>query len=120
MKMSALISAFIAGIFSTILVCAFTRHQQSEGYILEHEQEIRVSEPGSHKGGGQTIAYPFFSKAPGLKLVFRKRTLLPGSSIGYHLQQADEIYYILSGSGEMTMNGKSFPVTAGDAILTRP
>ena len=32
----------------------------------------------------------------------------------------DQIYYIISGTGEMQMNGKSFAVKAGDAILTRP
>ena len=54
------------------------------------------------------------------KLEFRKRALHPGSAIGYHLQKEEEIYYIDSGTGEMQMNGKSFPVKAGDAILTLP
>lgn len=53
-------------------------------------------------------------------MVFRKRVLHPGSAIGYHLQTEDEIYYIISGTGEMQMNGKAFPVKTGDAILTRP
>lgn len=44
--------------------------------------------------------------------------LHPGSAIGYHLQKEEEIYYIDSGTGEMQMNGSSFPVKAGDAILT--
>lgn len=53
-------------------------------------------------------------------MTFRKRVLHPGSAIGYHLQKEDEIYYIISGTGEVQMNGKTFPVKAGDAILTRP
>ena len=44
----------------------------------------------------------------------------PGASIGYHLQKEEEIYYILSGAGEMTMNNEKFMVQAGDAILTLP
>lgn len=52
-------------------------------------------------------------------MTFRKRVLHPRSAIGYHLQKEDEVYYIISGSGEMQMNGKTFPVKAGDAILTR-
>ena len=90
------------------------------GYILERDAEVAVEEPGTHKGGGRTIGYSFFRKAPDLKLVFRKRALKPGSSIGYHRQQEDEIYYVLSGRGEMTMDGKVFEVGPGDAILTRP
>ena len=88
--------------------------------VVERDTEVRATEPGPHDGGGQTIAYSFFKNAPDLKLVFRKRALKPGSAIGYHEQAEDEIYYVLSGRGVMTLNGKSFDVGAGDAILTRP
>jgi mannose-6-phosphate isomerase-like protein (cupin superfamily) len=90
------------------------------GFILERDAEVRANEPGPHAGGGQTTAYSFFKKAPGLTLVFRKRALKPGSGIGYHLQTEDEIYYVLSGRGSMTVDGKTFDVGPGDAILTRP
>ena len=56
---------------------------------------------------------------PGLKFSFRKRVLHRGAAIGYHLQATDEVYYIIGGSGKMTMNGNDFPVKPGDAILTR-
>ena len=90
------------------------------GYVLERDSEIAKEEPGTHKGGGKTIGYSFFKDVPNLKLVFRKRALKPGSAIGYHEQKEDEIYYVLSGRGEMTIDGKAFDVRAGDAILTRP
>jgi len=90
------------------------------GYILERDADVAVEEPGTHKGGGRTIGYSFFRKAPNLRLVFRKRALKPGSAIGYHEQKEDEIYYVLSGRGEMTVDGKAFEVGPGDAILTRP
>ena len=94
--------------------------QLIEPYLLENEKDISVQEPGTHGGGGVTTGYHFFSKAKDLKLVFKKRVLKPGSGIGYHLQKEDEIYYIVDGEGEMQMNGSSFNVKAGDAILTRP
>ena len=94
--------------------------QTSGGYVLERDAEVAVEEAGSHKGGGMTVGYSFFNKVPGLKLVFRKRALKPGSAIGYHLQKEDEIYYVLSGRGAMTIDGKTFEVKAGDAVLTRP
>jgi mannose-6-phosphate isomerase-like protein (cupin superfamily) len=90
------------------------------GYIVERDAEVAKNEPGTHKGGGETIGYSFFAKAPGLKMVFRKRALKPGSGIGYHEQKEDEIYYVLSGLGVMTIDGKSFDVTPGTAVLTRP
>ncbi|MGH9330255.1 MAG: cupin domain-containing protein [Vicinamibacterales bacterium] len=90
------------------------------GYVLERDEEVRATQPGPHGGGGETIAYSFFAKAPGLKLVFRKRAMKPGSAIGYHLQKEDEIYYVLSGRGVMTIDDKTFDVGPGSAILTRP
>ena len=90
------------------------------GYIVQHDAAIAKPEPGTHDGGGQTIAYSFFDKTPGLKFVFRKRALKPGSAIGYHEQKEDEIYYVLSGKGVMTIDDKPFDVTQGTAVLTRP
>jgi mannose-6-phosphate isomerase-like protein (cupin superfamily) len=90
------------------------------GYVLERDKDVARNEPGTHKGGGETIGYSFFSKTPNLKLVFRKRAFKPGSAIGYHLQREDEIYYVLSGRGMMTIDGKEFEVGPGDAVLTRP
>lgn len=94
--------------------------QEDPGYIINHEKDIAVNEPGPHDGGGKTTAYPFFSKFKEAKVAFRKRVLQPGATIGYHLQEQQEIYYILSGKGELTTNGKTITVSAGDAILTLP
>ena len=90
------------------------------GYVLERDKEVAKNEPGTHNGGGETVGYSFFGKTPNLKLVFRKRAFKPGSAIGYHLQHEDEIYYVLSGRGMMTIDGKEFEVGPGDAVLTRP
>ena len=115
---------FISSSIMLMVVVAFIsfamgRYYQEE-YILENEKNIAVEQPGPHNGGGVSIAHNFFSQAKNFKIAFRKRVLKPGSAIGYHRQSEDEIYYILSGTGSMQMNGKSFPVSAGDAILTRP
>ena len=53
------------------------------GYNLERDADVAKNEPGTHKGGGETIGYSFFAKAEGLKMVFRKRALKPGSGIGH-------------------------------------
>jgi mannose-6-phosphate isomerase-like protein (cupin superfamily) len=90
------------------------------GYIVQHDAEVQKSEPGTHNGGGQTVGYSFFDKTPGLTLVFRKRILKPGSGIGYHEQKEDEIYYVLSGRGVMTIDDKPFDIGPGTAVLTRP
>jgi mannose-6-phosphate isomerase-like protein (cupin superfamily) len=51
--------------------------------------------------------------------VFRKRALHRGAAIGYHRQQEDEVYYVLSGKGRLTLNGVESVVGPGTAILTR-
>src|SRR6266550_3703134 len=89
------------------------------GFIVERDAAIAKNEPGTHNGGGMTIGYSFFSKVPKLGLVFRKRTFHPGSGVGYHEQTEDEIYYVLSGKGEMTLDGRKVEVTPGTAVLTR-
>src|ERR671913_1536347 len=90
------------------------------GYIIERDAEVAKNEPGTHNGGGQTVGYSFFRNVPKLGLVFRKRALKPGSGIGLHEQKEDEIYYVLSGTGTMTLDGKTVNVTPGTAVLTRP
>src|SRR5262245_27853236 len=89
------------------------------GYVIETDAQVAKEEPGTHNGGGQTVGDSFFSKVPKLKLVFRKRALKPGSGIGLHEQKEDEIYYVLSGTGTMTLDGKTVDIKPGDAILTR-
>src|SRR5215211_5837704 len=89
------------------------------GYVIEHDADVAKGEPGTHNGGGQTIGYSFFRSVPNLKLVFRKRALKPGSGIGLHEQKEDEIYYVLSGRGQMTLDGTTVDVTPGTAVLTR-
>ena len=98
---------------------AFPPEKFAGGYVLERDADVAREEPGTHKGGGQTIGYSFFSKVPKLGLVFRKRALKPGSGIGLHEQKEDEIYYVLSGTGTMTLDGKTVNVTPGTAVLTR-
>ena len=88
--------------------------------LVEHDTAVATQQPGPHGGGGKTTAYSFFARAPHLQLVFRKRALHSGAAIGYHRQEEDEIYYIVSGTGELTLNGERSVVGPGTAILTRP
>ena len=87
--------------------------------VVVNERDIASRQPGPHEGEGTTTAYPFFAGATGFDLVFRKRALHPGATIGAHVNDKDEIYYVLSGRGELTLNGATREVGPGDAILTR-
>jgi mannose-6-phosphate isomerase-like protein (cupin superfamily) len=103
------------------IVGALSAQQPKKGgYIVQHDADVAKQEPGTHNGGGQTIGYSFFDKTPGMHFVFRKRVLKPGSGIGYHEQKEDEVYYVLTGRGVMTLDDKPIDISPGTAILTRP
>ncbi len=87
--------------------------------VVVQERDIAIEQPGPHEGEGTTTAYPFFADATGFDVVFRKRALHPGATIGAHVNDKDEIYYVLSGRGELTLNETVREVGPGDAILTR-
>ena len=89
------------------------------GTFVQHDEDTAKPERGPHDGPGQTIGYVFFDKIPDLHFSFRKRVLKPGAGIGYHEQHEDEVYYVLSGRGVMTLDGKKTDVVPGTAILTR-
>jgi mannose-6-phosphate isomerase-like protein (cupin superfamily) len=111
---------FAAAIVLALHSGAHAQDWPKNGSLVERDADVQAEEPGTHNGGGQTVAYGFFKNAKNLKLVFRKRALKPGSGIGPHEQKEDEIYYVLSGRGMMTLDGKTFEVGPGTAILTRP
>jgi mannose-6-phosphate isomerase-like protein (cupin superfamily) len=53
--------------------------------------------------------------------VFELCRLPPGTSIGEHVhEETEEIYFILSGVGTMSLDGTQREVRAGDAVLTQP
>ena len=121
--MSARVACWLVAVFLGVSASASGLAQQTTpkpgGYIVQHDKEVALSEAGPHNGGGTTIGHSFFRDTPNLRLVFRRRVLKPGSGIGYHVQQEDEIYYVLSGRGIMTLDGKPVEVGPGTAILTR-
>jgi mannose-6-phosphate isomerase-like protein (cupin superfamily) len=110
-----------ASLLAAVLAAAVSAQDAHKkgGYIIQRDAEVAKAEPGPHQGPGQTVGHVFFDKTPNLHFSFRKRVLKPGSAIGYHEQHEDEVYYVLSGRGVMTLDDKPYDVTPGMAILTR-
>lgn len=98
---------------------AATTPEPDHGSLIEHDSLVARNEPGTHGGGGPTTGYNHFARARDLKMIFRKRALHPGSAIGYHAHRDDEIYYVISGKGEYTLDGVKHDVGPGDALLVR-
>ncbi len=103
-----------------IVICIHARSQDTDlRYVIENDNDVMQNQPGPHKGGGETIGHTFFSNVTDYPTVFKKRILKPDSGIGYHMQEKDEIFYIVEGKGILKMNGVNIDVSRGDAILTR-
>lgn len=91
----------------------------SQPSMIERADAIAVEQPGPHGGAGRTTVYPFFQNAKDLGFAFRKRVLHKGASIGLHEHDQDEIYYVISGHGLYTLDGATYEIEAGMAMLTR-
>ena len=118
-----LAAALLAGAaFSTTVAAQSTpqpEHRLRSDSHVQQARDVAVKQPGPHEGRGTTTAYPFFEDAEGFDIVFRPRAMHPGSTIGEHRNDKDEIYYVLSGRGELLLDGRLREVGPGDAILTR-
>lgn len=95
------------------------RAQQRRPSVIEHAAVLAQVQAAPHGGSGLTIAAPFFAEQAELGLVVRQRVLHDGASIGLHAHGKDEVYYIVSGRGELTLDGQARIVTPGTAVLTR-
>jgi len=77
----------------------------------------------AHEGDG-TIRFARASTGvPGSVCTYVDLCIVPpGSSIGLHTHAADdeELYIVIDGRGQMTVDGRTFPVGAGDVIPNRP
>lgn len=93
--------------------------QPHPSVVLARDAIAARLQPGPHGGPGETVAHPMFADAKDMPIQFRRRVLREGAGIGLHPHDHDEIYYVLAGRGRYFLDGREFPVAAGDALLTR-
>lgn len=83
--------------------------------VIVDEAQVMKREPPPHGAIGMSTAYRISDVAPNRTMEFRKRVLHAGAAIGAHPIEHDEVYYVLSGEGEVTSDGKTSKLTAGMA-----
>ena len=74
--------------------------------VVVDERTVVKQEPPPHGAIGMSTAYRISDVVPGRTMEFRKRVLHVGAAIGMHPIAHDEVYYVLSGSGEVESDGK--------------
>lgn len=83
--------------------------------VVIREADTMVRQVPPHNGEGMSTAYRISDGVPNRAMEFRKRIMHPGAAIGLHPIAHDEVYYVVSGEGEVTSDGVTTPVRAGDA-----
>lgn len=75
--------------------------------VIDERDTVREEAP-PHGAIGMSTAYRISDAAPAPRTMeFRRRVLHPGAAIGLHPIAHDEVYYVLSGSGDVTSDGKT-------------
>lgn len=74
--------------------------------VVIDERDTMRQEPTPHGKIGISTAYRISDAAPQPRTMeFRKRILPQGAAIGLHPIAHDEVYYVLSGEGDVTSDG---------------
>jgi len=119
-SLPATFTAFAALLIAATTLCAFaadsSRHVRNR-FFIKSDSDVMRAEPGPHEGTGKTTAYRYFDEVKDARVIFRKRALHKGASIGMHVLEHDEVYYIVSGRGELTVDDTKRSVTADQAIF---
>lgn len=80
------------------------------------EKDVAREEPPPHGQIGMSTAYRISDAVPQpRRMEFRKRILHVGSAIGLHPIAHDEVYYVLSGTGNVSSDGQTRSLTPGMA-----
>lgn len=84
--------------------------------VVVREENVRREEPPPHGAIGMSTAYRISDAAPPPRAMeFRRRVLHPGAAIGAHPIDHDEVYYVLSGCGEVVADGVTAVLEPGMA-----
>lgn len=84
--------------------------------VVVREEDVKREEPPPHGSIGNSTAYRISDAAPAPRAMeFRKRVLHKNAAIGLHPIAHDEVYYVLSGEGEVTSDGVTQQLKRGMA-----
>jgi mannose-6-phosphate isomerase-like protein (cupin superfamily) len=83
--------------------------------VIVKETDVMRQEAPPHGAIGMSTAYRISDVVPNRSMEFRKRVLHVGAAIGPHPIDHDEVYYVLSGEGDVVSDGVTTKLTPGMA-----
>ncbi|MBU7579981.1 MAG: cupin domain-containing protein [Porphyrobacter sp.] len=88
--------------------------------VVIRPEDVRREEPPPHGAIGMSTAYRISDAVPAPRAMeFRRRVLHPGAAIGTHPIDHEEVYYVLSGRGEVVSDGTAAVLEPGMAAYLR-
>lgn len=105
----------LAAALAPLLALAVPPALAAPAAVIVDEQKVMRQEPPPHGAIGMSTAYRISDAVPNRNMEFRKRVLHVGAAIGPHPIDHDEVYYVLSGEGEVVSDGKTAKLTPGMA-----
>jgi mannose-6-phosphate isomerase-like protein (cupin superfamily) len=95
---------------------AQTSGDANSRFRIRQDSDVLHVEPAPHDGSGQTKAYRYFDDVKDAGIVFRKRALPKEGAIGMHVLGHDEVYYVLSGRAELTVDDQQRTLQPSTAV----
>jgi mannose-6-phosphate isomerase-like protein (cupin superfamily) len=83
--------------------------------VIVDEADMVREEAPPHGAIGMSTAYRISDAVPNRTMEFRRRVLHVGAAIGAHVINHDEVYYVLSGEGEVISDGRAARLGRGMA-----
>jgi mannose-6-phosphate isomerase-like protein (cupin superfamily) len=88
------------------MIAALLLASATPAMVVVREEDVKREEAPPHGSIGMSTAYRISDAAPAPRAMeFRKRVLHKGAAIGLHPIAHDEVYYVLSGEGDVTSDG---------------
>jgi mannose-6-phosphate isomerase-like protein (cupin superfamily) len=89
-----------------LIALALAAAAAAQPMVVVDERRVVKEEPPPHGSIGMSTAYRISDAVPNRMMEFRKRVLHAGAAIDEHVIAHDEVYYVLSGEGEVNSDGR--------------
>lgn len=100
----------------SLLLAAAAATSAAPPMVVIDEKDVAREEATPHGKIGMSTAYRISDAVPQpRRMEFRKRILHVGAAIGLHPIAHDEVYYVLSGTGDVSSDGQTRNLTPGMA-----
>ena len=90
---------------ASIIIAALQTAAAAPPMVVIDEKTVVKREAVPHGNIGMSTAWRITDGVPGRNFEFRRRSLDKGAAIGLHVIRHDEVYYVVSGEGEVESDG---------------